>query len=172
MLIGKVRRRLWLLFLVVPVVAAFGAFAVAWADEDGPETSDAIGDGYGTSHTSTVYYDRQLSPFIVWVDRVYYGGWKPDTNFYGQCCGAWREKNALYKKWNGTKWVTVVSESPGSWHEPSGTPELSYYNRNRDVTLEGGALVQQRLEYQKIVTIGDQGEMLQYSGYWHSHYLE
>ena len=82
------------------------------------------------------------------------------------------KKKTLYKRWNGSQWVTVVSESPSSWHEPSGTPELSYYNRNRDVTLEGGALVQQQLEYRKIIMVGDQGGMLNINGVWHSHFLE
>ena len=172
MQIGKVRGRFRLLFLLVPIVTAFAAFAVVWADENGPETTDDIGDGYGTSHTSTVYYTRQLSPFIAWVDRVYFGGRKPDDSFPGQCCGAWRVKKTLYREWDGSEWDTVVNEGAGSWHEPAGAPELSYYNMNRDVTLEGGALVQQKLEFRKIVTVLEEGGMLQYSGRWHSHFLE
>ena len=80
---------------------------------DGPKTSDGIGDGYGTSHSSTVYYTKQTNPFVANVDRIYYGGRKPKEHF-GECCGGWRHQQAKYKEWDGSKWVTVKTVNKGS----------------------------------------------------------
>ena len=99
--------------------------AVAWALSDGPITSDPIGDGKGTAHSSTVYYTKQSSPFIAWVDRVYYGGRKPSTTFLLECCGQWRRNNTVYREWNGSSWVTAVSFGSSSWRA-TGNPGLAY----------------------------------------------
>ncbi len=90
--------------------------------------------------------------FIAWVDRVYYGGRKPSTTFLLECCGQWRRNNTVYREWNGSSWVTAVSFGSSSWRA-TGNPGLAYWNVNNDVTLEGGALVKNRLRYKKYVTL-------------------
>ena len=70
----------------VSVVALLVLAAVALALEDGPETRDDIGDGHGTSHQSTVYYDKDTDPFVAHVDRVYFGGRKPANMTPYECC--------------------------------------------------------------------------------------
>ena len=142
---------------------------VAWALSNGPKTSDPIGDGNGTAHSSTVYYTKQSSPFIACVDRVYYGGRKPSTGST-ECCAQWRREGTVYMKWNGSSWVTAVSFGSSSWRI-TGNPGLAYWNVNNDVTLEGGALVRNRLRYRKSFTPQPQG-WIAYSGPYHNHYLE
>ena len=154
--------------VLVPLIWVLLISAVTLAAENGPIYSDGIGDGYGTSHHSTVYYTKQSDPFIAWVDRVYFGGRKPDTSIE-ECCGQWRHEKTLYRRWNGSNWITVRNTGSASW-QSSGTPGLSYFNLNTDVTLEGGALVKQRLRYRKYLLLA--GDWAEWSGSYHSHFLE
>ena len=97
-----------------------------------------------------------------------YRGRKPSNNIVS-CCPEWRHEYTKYRRWNGSSWVTVTSYSAGSWQE-SGTPGLSYFNLNTDVTLEGGALVKQRLKYRLFFVELNQHQ--EWSGSIHSHFLE
>ncbi len=168
MLIRERLGRRGLMAVLVPLIGVLLFSAVASAAENGPTTSNLIRDGYGASHHSTVYYTKQSVPFIAWVDRVYFGGRKPSINFIS-CCGEWRHENTLYRRWNDSSWVTVRNTGSASW-QSSGTPGLSYFNLNTDVTLEGGVLVKQRLKYRKYLLQLE--TWIEWNGSFHSHFLE
>lgn len=164
-------RGMWLA-VVAAAVGLLTFSTTVWAYSNGPKNSDNLQDGGGTSHSSTVYYNRQLSPFIAWVDRMYYGGRNFDTSDNPiVCCAQWRRDYTKYKEWNGSKWVTVKTVWASGWRT-SGTPgQLSYWDLNTDATLDGGALVQQMLKWKYLVPL-PQPKWLQWKGVIHSHYLE
>ena len=164
----RLPRRL-LVVVLVALLVVLASSTVAWALSNGPETS-SLNDGYGTSHSSTVYYDKETNPFVAEVDRVYYGGRKRDTDF-GECCAIWTRYHTLYREWNGSSWVTVQSFGAGAW-QSTGPESLSWWNLHNDVTLEGGALVQQRLEYEYHIVGPDGTVEIKWTGPYHNHYLE
>ena len=156
----------------VPVVALFVLAAVAFALSDGPEERDDHQDGGGISHASTVYYTRQLIPFIAWVDRVYYGGRPEDLSSNPNvCCGEWRRDKTEYKRWTGSSWKTVKTLGSSMYHVTGSPGNLSYYNLNNDVTLTGGAYVRQHLRYRNTVDFPVLGTY-NFPGGWNSHFLE
>ena len=134
---------------------------------NGPKRSSAIDDDHGISHESWVYYTKETDPFVAEVDRVHFGGRKKDTSL-PESVPEWRRHDTEYKEWNGTKWVREKKIGPGRW-KSSGPEELDWWNLENDVTLEGGALVKQRLHYRYFLF----GEIdFEWSGPWHRHYLE
>ena len=71
---------------------------------DGPETSAdadvATGDD-GTTHNSTVYYDKDTNPFVAYVDRVHWGAQPAEDLEWYQYGSQWMRDTALYKAWDG-----------------------------------------------------------------------
>ena len=65
-----IQRRVW-----VTAITAVFAFvlisSVAWALTNGPNNTTDVYDFNGITHSSTVHYTRQHSPFIAWVDRIW-----------------------------------------------------------------------------------------------------
>ena len=110
------------------------------------------------------------------VDRIYYGGRKYHVTFPFHT-SLWKRNKTYYKEWNGSRWVTERRVNAPSWLN-TGTPGLIYYNVNNDVTLEGGALVKQRLKYRYYIPAPNEfGEwvfnvIVEWNGSYHSHYLE
>ena len=92
----RIRNIRFLFIIIAAVFAVFIFSAIAWAATNGPINSDDIGDGEGTSHTSTVYYTKQSSPFTAWVDEVYYGGRKPSN--YPLTCVVNGDATKLYTR--------------------------------------------------------------------------
>lgn len=136
---------------------------------NGPISSDDSGDGCGTDHTSTVHYNKDTSPFVAYVDKVNYGGRKPKGDF-GSLGHAWRRAPTKYWDWNGTSWVLDTTVSASSWRTTGSCPGLAWWDLGNDVTLDGGALVVQYLDFKYFSIIG-QG-WVNYSGRDHDHYLE
>ena len=62
----------------------------------------------------------------------------------------------------------MLTKGASSWRG-LGVSGLSYYNLNTDVTLEGGALVKQRLRFK---LLGNLNTYFDWAGSYHSHYLE
>ena len=124
------------------------------------------------SHASTVYYTRQLVPFIAWVDRVYHGRRPEDLSSDPlECCGEWRRDKTEYKRWTGSSWKTVTTVGSGTYRVTGSPGNLSYYNLNNDVTLTGGAYVRQHLRYRNTVTFPVLGTY-NFPGGWNTHFLE
>ena len=72
--------------------------------------------------------------------------------------------------------MKVKTFGAGSW-KYGGTPGLQFFNRSNDVSLTGGALVQQRLYFEKdAFTPNEDGGVdhgvIKFKGWWNSHYLE
>ena len=167
---------LGLLFLSLLALAMFlilyssppnKVFAATW-ESNGAITSDDIGDGYGDSISSKVWYWKEASPFEADVDYVYYGGRRPDE---GACSAAeeWRHEDTEYKEWSGSSWDLVESFGASSWRA-SATPSLVYYDFEDNVLLEGGGLVKQRLSYRYFESC--LFDIVDFTGQWHNHFLE
>ena len=137
---------------------------------NGPKTSYDVGDGNGISHSSTVYYTKETDPFVAEVDRVHFGGREKEEGHLEFASG-WRRKKTEYREWNGSSWVTEATVNPGSWRA-TGHEELDWWNLENDVTLEGGALVEQRLEYRFFYTVWDQIHEYKWRGALLDHFLE
>lgn len=163
-----IQKRVWVT-AITAVVAFVLISSVGWALTNGPNNTTDFYDLDGITHSSTVHYTRQLSPFIAWVDKIYYGGRKPGGLSPFGCCGEWARDSTQYKEWNGSSWVTVVSFGASSWRD-TGTPGLAYWNLNDDVTLEGGALAKHRLKYRYFVNATMTYNNV--TGSYHNHFLE
>ena len=124
---------------------------------DGPETSadaDWVTGDDGITHNSTVYYDKDTDPFVAYVDKVYWGA-RPAENLNWNESGAqWQREPTLYKVWDDDSWDTEASVDAGPWRScGSSVNGLCWWNLNNDVTLEGAALVYQRLRYAYYVAV-------------------
>ena len=120
--------------------------------------NDDIGDGYGHSHRSRVWYTRHLNPFVADVDWVKYGGRQSDS---GTCFTLewWRHEKTKYKEWTNNSWVEVVAHGAGSWRTAPDDHSISYpHNFTQDVSLEGGGLVSNQLKYHRVFTCGNNNE--------------
>ncbi len=139
---------------------------------NGPITSDDIGDGHGTSHSSTVWYYKDTDPdFVAQAYKVRYGGRHPS----GICAihKWWRMDSRVYYEWDddNDRWVQVKSVGPSSWRE-TGTPGLAWHSDYDNVFMDHGAYVKQRLRYHIAVCGFENPEDTDYAGRWHMHFLE
>ena len=81
----------------------------------------------------------------------------------------WRHEITKYREWNGSSWITVSSYATGGWLT-TGPDSLTYHSFVRDIELEGGGLVEQRLRYKKTNWLLN--EEWNVVGFYHRHYLE
>ena len=143
---------------------------------DGPESSvDAdwvIGD-HGITRNSTVYYDRDTNPFVVYADRVYWGARPAEDLNFNQFGSSWQRAATLYREWDGDSWETQVEVTAGQWRTCGSSPNgLCWLDLNNDVTLEGSARVDQRLKYALYESAAFDSRLNTWYGEWHEHYLE
>ena len=139
---------------------------------NGPVTSDDIGDGHGTSHSSTVWYYKDTEPhFVAQAYKVRYGGRHPTApcSFHEW----WRMESRVYYEWDvdDDRWVEVRSVSPTDWRS-TGTPGLAWHDAYVNVFMDHGAYVKQRLRYHISVCSFDVPESTDWLGRWHYHFLE
>ena len=134
---------------------------------DGPYDSDDVSDGHGISHSSYVYYTKETDPFVAEVDRIHYGAREKEEEPL-QSQSGWRRYKTEYKEWDGDSWNRVKKLKSSPWRE-TGYDSLDWWNVSNDVTLEGGALVKQQIQYRFFVFLG--GEFT-WAGAMHDHYLE
>ena len=144
---------------------------------DGPYTTAdvqrIISADDGITHNSTVYYDKDTNPFVADVDRVEYGARPAEQLQWWQYGPQWKRDNTLYYSWNGNSWVTEVSVGAGFWRScGSSANGLCWTSLENDVTLEGGALVRQRLKYYLYQSVAFGQNLYSWTGSWHDHYLE
>ena len=81
----------------------------------------------------------------------------------------WRHLKTSFFRWNGSSWVLVDTEPASAWRS-TGTPDLDYHTINTYVTLNGGALVDDHIEYKGSNQCD--GPTLKFLGMPTRHYLE
>ena len=143
---------------------------------DGPETSaDALlhtGD-QGITHNSTVYYDKDTNPFVAYVDRVYWGARPAEDLNFNEFGSSWQRRPTTYWEWDGDSWELQLEVAAGQWRScGSSANGLCWWDLENDVTLEGGALVRQRLKYYLYQSVAFGQNLYSWTGSWHEHYLE
>ena len=165
-------RRAGLVAAFVSVVAllVLASAAFALSNEQWRNDLDDVG---GVSHRSKVVYTKQAYPFIAYIDYLKYGGRVHPADGFGECCGQWRHHATKYQRWTGTKWKSVRTKGTDStWHSTGEPDDLHYETFGDNVDLHGGALVRQRIQYQRLRIVGDHSAWLKVGGRWNDHFLE
>ena len=154
--------------LIMAVVAVLTITSIAWATWTSPVSSDDTGDGHGTSHWSKVEYTTSGVPKKHHIDRIWFGGRKPDPS--PSQFEQWRHHKAKYYGYDPDDgYVHKSSVSEGDYLF-TGTPGLDYYYIENDVdTCCQFAMVKQKLQYKYWLPLGDEGDWIEYFGVYHRH---
>ena len=164
------RRYALVSLFILGIIALFPAVVLAYQYSHGPvNSSRAYFDSDCTAHTSYVHYDKSYSPLVIDVDRVYYGGRKPDPIDPNSTLERWRREKTKYYDWNGSQWILDTTVGSGSWRSAGSCSGLDWWYLNNDVSLDDGAYVQQvlRFKYYSILLKKD----IEGNGTWHGHNL-
>ena len=167
------RKPLWLgaVGVLVAVMLLAMVAATVYANWNGPEESNDHADDDGPSHSSYVVYTMVSSdPFEAEVTNVEIGG-RPSPDEWYTSNEVWASKMILYRKWTGSKWQTVRTAEATWWSDHGEPGDLEYINDTTDVTLPGGALVQQQNQYAYQLIIHP-FDWIDYRGAVNDHYLE
>ena len=118
---------------------------------------------------TVVLYNRTLSPWQATVTRVEYGGRRPHWTYYDN--EYWKHSGTKYYRWDGSRWRVEGSVSAGSWRSTGSAGNLDIRNLHDDVVLNGGARVDDFINYRADHIIFDSLDQNR-SGLTHQHFLE
>ena len=143
---------------------------------DGPETSvdaDWVTGDDGITHNSTVYYDKGTNPFVAYVDKAFWRARPAEDLNFNEFGSSWQRAATQYWEWDDDSWEPQLEVTAGQWRScGSSANGLCWTSLENDVTLEGGALVRQRLKYHYYTTAAFDNGRVAWDGAWHWHYLE
>ena len=141
-------------------------------EENGPKSSDKIGDGGGTSHKSYVYYQVWYDPYYANVREVYYGARRPDPDNSSWTNQKWRKEFTRYYEWNVQQWVKRRDTGAGVWrYTPASGTNLVWLSNDTGQGLNGGGRVDQRVD-SYLFQVWPPTGAVDITGELHQHFLE